>query len=345
MSDQPTQKKRPTVKDVAREAGLSIATVSRALSRPETVKKDTRAHVYEVVKRIGYRANKAASDLRRGHSKTLLVLVSDITNAFFAEFFKGIEEEARSRGYVLLIGDTSEDAESERVFSDMLLMNQAGGLILNTYGFPSDLYPPDGGNVYSGPPIVSCSGRREFDLPTVQIDDVSGGRQVGEHLINLGHRNMIQLCGPLQIYGFERRFFGFCQALKAAGIPLQNDRNFVGEMSTDFGIRVAAQIAEMEDRPTAIFVHNDETAIGLLHGLSKAGIRVPEDISVVGYDDMPYSAVFNPGLTTVHLPRRKWGQMACAKLIELLEGEDPDADKRRVITPELIARASSRALI
>lgn len=342
MSGDATRKKRPTVKDVAREAGLSIATVSRALSRPETVKPDTRKHVYDVVKRIGYRANKAASDLRRGHSKTLLVLVSEITNAFFSEFFKGIEEEARSKGYVLLIGDTSEDAESERVFSDMLLMNQAGGLILNTYGFPEDLYPPDGGHIYSGPPLVSCSGHREFELPIVQTDDVAGGRQVAEHLIGLGHRNIIQLCGPLQIYGFERRYYGFCQALKAAGVPLQTEKNFSGALSTDYGLSAAKEIAAMADRPTAIFAHNDETAIGLLHGLANAGIRVPEDISVVGYDDMPYSAVFNPGLTTVHLPRRRWGQLACAKLIALLEGEE-GAQDRTIITPELIARASTAA--
>ncbi len=331
--------KRPTVKDVAREAGVSIATVSRALSDASDVKASTRKRIFDIVKRTGYRANQAASDLRRGRSRTLLVLVSEITNAFFSEFFKGIEEEARSRGYVLLIGDTSDDAENERVYSDMLLMNQAGGLILNTYGFPQDLWPADSQD-YDGPPIVSCAGHKDIDIPVVRIDDALGGRLVGEHLISLGHRNIIQVCGPLQVNGFERRYFGFCQALKAAGLPIRDSENYQGQLSTEFGLETARLIAERDDRPTAVFVHNDETAIGLLHGLANLGIRVPEDMSVVGYDDMPYAAVFNPGLTTVHLPKRQWGRLACDKLIALLE-DDPGAREPTIIAPSLIARGST----
>ncbi|MEM0948076.1 MAG: LacI family DNA-binding transcriptional regulator [Pseudomonadota bacterium] len=334
--------KRPTVKDVAREAGVSIATVSRAMSRPEDVKAKTRDHVFEVMKRLGYRANQAAGDLRRGRSRTLLVLVSEITNAFFAEFFKGIEEEARAHGYVLLIGDTSEDAESERAFSDMLLMNKAGGLIMNTNGFLEDLLPSDPSGAYSGPPVVSCGGHKEIDLPTVRTDDVLGGRLAAGHLIELGHRDIAHVCGPLQTNGFQRRNYGFRQTLKNAGLPLAEDREFIGLLSVDYGLEAARKLLALDRLPTAVFVHNDETATGLLHGLVCAGVRVPEDISVIGYDDMPYAAIFNPGLSSIRLPRRQWGQLACRKLIAILNEED-DGKTPVIIKPELVPRASTAA--
>ncbi|MXY34556.1 MAG: LacI family transcriptional regulator [Boseongicola sp. SB0664_bin_43] len=334
--------KRPTVNDVARVAGVSNATVSRVMSRPDRVKAETRDHVIGVMKRLGYRANPAAAELRRGRRRTLLVLVSEITNAFYAEFFKGIEEEARSHGYVLLIGDTSEDADAERAFSDMLLLNQADGLILNTNGFLEGLLPSDADGAYFGPPVVSCGGHKEIELPTVRTDDVLGGRLAAQHLINLGHQDLIQVCGPLHMNGFERRFRGFNEALIDAGIPCRRDRDFSGALSVDFGLQAATKLIEAGKLPTAVFAHNDETATGFMHGLVRAGVRVPEDISVIGFDDMPYAAVFYPGLSSVRLPRRKWGRLACKKLISILDNE-PDAGEPVIIPPKLISRASTAA--
>lgn len=332
--------KRPTVNDVAREAGVSNATVSRAMTRPDEVKPETRDHIFGVMRRLGYRANQAASDLRRGSSHTLLVLVSDITNAFFAEFFKGIEEEARKNGFVVLIGDTSENADTERAYSDMLLLKQAGGMILNTLSIPEDLLPGDQAGTYAGPPLVSCAGHREVDLPTVRPDDWLGGKMAADHLIGLGHRDILQVCGRLHVLGFERRFDGFNQTLKEARIEVREDRRLFGELSVEFGVEAAKSLAACDKRPTAVFLHNDETATGFLHGLASLGLRVPEDISVIGYDDMPYSAIFNPSLTTIRLPRRRWGQLACRKLIAVLEGQ-VDANEAVIIPPELIVRGST----
>lgn len=334
--------KRPTVKEVAREAGVSIATVSRAMSKPDDVKPKTRDAVFDAMKRIGYRANQAAAELRRGSSKTLLVLVSDITNAFFASFFKGIEEEAREHDYVVLIGDTSEDTETERVYTDMLLMNQAGGMILNNLRIPEDLLPSDKEGAYSGPPLVSCGGHRELELPTVRIGDEQGGRLAAEHLLGLGHTNIVQVCGSLNIPPFERRYLGFRDALLKAGVDPQDERRIFGELSIGFGQSAAKSLVASGNLPTAVFVHNDETATGLLHGLSQAGLRVPEDISVIGYDDMPYSAVFNPGLSSIRLPRREWGKLAARKLIAVLEHQ-PGAKDAHIIEPTLIVRDSTAA--
>lgn len=335
--------KRPTVRDVATQAGVSIATVSRTLTRPDDVNEKTRKHVQRIIDKVGYRANRAAIHFRQGQSHTLLVLVSDITNPFYAEFFKGVEEEARRNGYVLLIGDTSENAENERVYSDMLLMKQASGLILNTNGFPQDLLPENKGNKYLGPPLVSCYGHKSFELPCVRIDDVLGGRLAGEHLTLLGHQHIAQVSGPLNLQSYRRRDAGFRQALKTAKISLRAEYQIAGDLSTKFGQETAEYLATLDPSPTAVFVHNDETAVGLIHGFRKLDIHVPEDMSIVGYDDMPYASVFNPELTTLHIPRRGWGRLACKMLISLLDPDSCDATTM-IIPPRLIARQSTKSI-
>lgn len=331
---------RPTVRDVAQKAGVSIATVSRTLTRPNEVNEKTRQHVQQVIDEVGYRANQAAIHFRQGQSHTLLVLVSDITNPFYAEFFKGVEEEASRHGFVILIGDTSENSNNERVYSDMLLMKQASGLILNTDSFPEDLLPDKKNKTYRGPPLVSCYGHKSFDLPCVRIDDVLGGRLAGEHLIQLGHKRIAQVSGPAHFRSFERRGSGFRQALKSAKISLRPEYDVVGQLSTEFGQKTAQHLGNLENRPSAVFVHNDETAIGLMHGFRKLGIRVPEDVSVIGYDDMPYSSVFSPELTTLHLPRRKWGREACSMLVSQLNPESSEQTKV-IIQPKLTVRQST----
>lgn len=334
------QSKRPTVRDVARQAGLSVASVSRALASPDAVRPRTKELVFAAVQETGYRRNQTAAELRTGRSKTLLVLVSEITNAFFSEFFKGIEEEARANGYVLLIGDISEAAENDLAFSEILSRNQAAGLILNTFGFLDDLLPKEAGLTYNGPPLVSCNGCCRIPVPAVRIDDERGGESVAEHLIGLGHTDMIQVAGKQSVKVFERRCRGFAKAMREAGIEARDDVRIEGQLSTEFGLNATRTILGMPRLPTAVFAHNDETAIGLLHGLTSNGLRVPHDISVVGYDDMPYAAVFNPGLTTVRLPRREWGRKACRKLISVLDGS-ADFEESEIIQPELISRASS----
>ena len=179
--------KRLTVRDVAREAGVSVATVSRALSRPKDLKTETLDRVLKVVRETGYRSNQMAVQLRTGASRTLMVLVSDITNAFYAEFFKGIEDYARGRGYILLIGDTSQDAQSEQDYFGMLSANKADGLLWNVDATPAELADKTGMDPLGGHPVVLCNDIPQMDAPTVRIDNDLGGRMVADHLLDLGH--------------------------------------------------------------------------------------------------------------------------------------------------------------
>ncbi|SDE37098.1 LacI family DNA-binding transcriptional regulator [Limimaricola pyoseonensis] len=332
--------KRPTVRDVARAAGVSVATVSRALSRPDEVKKSTRDHILAVVRETGYTTNQMAVDFRTGRSRTLMVLVSDISNPFYAEFFKGIEVHARGRGYTLLIGDTSENADTELVYSGMLGSNKADGVLLNTSEMPQGMIAQTQEQDGTGKPVVACTTIREARVPTVRIDNDLGGAIAATHLLEQGHRNLLQVCGPLQHDAIHRRFRGFDQVLETAGLGRARTIRSDGNLSIDYGRRAANEIAQMPDRPTGVFVHNDEAAIGLLHEFSRLGISVPGEISVVGYDDLSFASTTTPGLTTVRHSRRKWGSMACDRLIDLIEGTNTAVDEQ-VIQPVLITREST----
>jgi len=324
--------------DVARSAGVSIATVSRALSQPDTVRKETRDRVLQVIQETGYRTNQVAVQLRTGTSRSLMVLVSDITNAFYAEFFKGIEDYARSRGYIILIGDTSEDPSSEQDYFDLLSSKKADGLLWNVDATPQVLATDS--RTLPGTPLVLCNANDRIDAPTVRIDNDLGGRLAAEHLIGLGHRRVAQVCGPIAHDSIARRYAGFTSELAKSGCSVPDDLTFAGKLGIELGRDAAEQIARHPDPPTAVFAHNDVTAIGLLHTLLNRGLRVPDDISLVGYDDMPYAPAMTPDLTTVRLPRRRWGAAACKMLIDVIERNDV-GQTEIIIAPELKVRGSS----
>ena len=328
------------MRDVAREAGVSVATVSRALSRPKDLKKETLNHVLKVVRAMGYRSNQMAVQLRTGSSRTLMVLVSDITNAFYAEFFKGIEDYARTRGYNLLIGDTSQDAQNEQDYFGMLSANKADGLLWNVDATPAELSQGGITDLLGGHPLVLCNHNADIEAPTVRIDNDLGGRMVAEHLLGLGHRQIAEVTGPLENDSIRRRHDGFSAALSDAGLRIKPDWQFGGGLGIEAGQSAARGIAALGARPTAVFAHNDATAIGLLHSLPKMGLRVPDDISVVGYDDMPYACAMTPELTSVRLPRRRWGAAAANMLISVLEGDETGTPEIS-IPPEFRPRDSS----
>ena len=248
--------------DVARVAGVSNATVSRVLSRPDSVKAETRDHIIGVMKRLGYRVNQAAAELRPRQKHDAARACARHHQCVLCRFLQGHRGGsafawicAADRRYV-------RDADAERAFSDMLLLNQADGLILNTNGLLEGLLPSDADGAQFGPPVVSCGGHKGIELPTVRTDDVLGGRLAAQHLVELGHRDLIQVCGPLHMNGFERRFRGFNEVLIDSGIQCRGDRSISGVLSVDFGLRAAVRSMEGGDLPTAVFVHNDETATG-----------------------------------------------------------------------------------
>ncbi|MEM7445076.1 MAG: LacI family DNA-binding transcriptional regulator [Pseudomonadota bacterium] len=333
--------KNPTIRDIARIAGVSTATVSRAFAKPGQVAEPTRQRVLDLAERLGYRLNMRAVDFRHGRTNAIIVLVSDIANPFYSEFFKGIEERARSDGYILLIGDTAGDAKSEETYIGMLLTGRADGLIINTGFCPESLAEPFARSPSTMlPPVVSCADLDGLDVPTVQIDNYRSSQLAAEHLLGLGHHRMAVICGPLSIRGFADRLAGFADLTQRAGRPIPDDLIVTGGMTMESARALTTSLMTREDRPTAIFAHSDEMAMGALHALRNLGLRVPEDVSVVGYDDMNYAKVVTPSLTTVHLPRRLWGATACQQLLLQISSGDhalPNID----MPTELIVRQTT----
>jgi LacI family repressor for deo operon, udp, cdd, tsx, nupC, and nupG len=306
---------RSTIRDVARAAGLSIASVSRTLANPESVREATRIRVLEAARALDFQVNRQAVDFRRGRSNALIVLVSDIANPFYSEFFSAIEAEARKRGFMVLIGDTASDPDSEESYVAMLWAGKADGLISNIGRLPKGLPSPEHG-AYRGPPIVSCNRDAGEGIPTVRIDNYEAGKTVGRHLVGLGHTLLAQIHGPLRHDDYLGRFNGFIDGLAEGGAEQEAVIAYEGDQSVQSGRDGASWLMSRAARPTAIFVHSDEMALGVLQQLNLDGYRVPRDVSLVGFDDLNYAAALTPPLTTMRIPRVDWGRAACTRLID-----------------------------
>lgn len=295
----------------------------------------------DAANRLGFQMNRQAIDFRRGRSNAFVVLVSDIANPFYSEFFKGIEERARESEYIVLIGDTAAASSSEATYVNMLYTGKADGLISNIGRVPVELIAPH--NPQSRRPVVSCTSDPTADVPTVRIDNYRAARAVGEYLLKLGHTEMAILHGNLSFDDLRARLAGFCDVAAEAGHPIPPWRQVEGDLSIASGRQLASALMKTAVPPTAIFAHNDEMALGAIHQLSLMGHSVPRDVSVCGFDDLNYANAITPPLTTVHLPRRIWGAAACKKLLDMLEGRTVEHDT--VIPAELIIRGSTAAAL
>lgn len=336
---------RPTIRDVAKLAGLSIASVSRALTRPDSVKDDTRTRVNDAARSIGFQFNRQAIDFRRGRSDALIVLVSDIANPFYPEFFKGIEKEARERGFTVLIGDTAGGPQSEATYVGMLAAGKADGLISNIGRLPEGLPQPAGAeDSYRGPPIVACNHDAGAKIPMVRIDNYAAGKAAAEHLLQLGHRRFAQIHGNLEFADFRARLKGFSDTVANAGHAVLPDALVAGDLRVQSGRSAVTTLLSRSDRPTAIFAHNDEMALGAIHQLSLSGFRVPADVSVVGFDDLSYASATMPTITTMRLPREAWGAAACKKLVDQILGVD-SGPHDQMLSAELVVRESTAAIL
>jgi LacI family transcriptional regulator, repressor for deo operon, udp, cdd, tsx, nupC, and nupG len=328
-----------SIKDVAKMAGVSTATVSRTLSEPDSVSKKTRSKVLEAVKKSGYVANALGRSLRTQRSDTVVVLVPDISNPFFSNIIQGIESEAKSKGYRIVLGDTQMDRERERSYADMVKQRQADGIILLGASIPFDVDPQTKTADPSWPPMVMGCEYLDIDLPTVRIDNVSAAFDATAHLIDLGHKKIAYINGPKDSPLSIDRLRGFHQALEQAGIESRADWIAQGSYSLQSGVD-AMQGLLSGDAPSAVFCANDEMAIGALKAAKQMALRVPDDISIVGFDDIRFADYCDPPLTTIHQPRADIGRSVMKVMCQLLSGEV--LDQQDVVLPHaLVIRQST----
>ena len=332
--------RRVTIRDVAREAGVSVNTVSRALSNKPDVSSETRARILEVAERLGYRPNRLARGLRSNKTGTIGVIVTDIANPYFGALVKGVEKAAREQDYSIILQDTDEDYEHEKEAIQVMLAERVDGLLITPVQTGTETIEK---LKESGLPFVLL-GRHFDDLATdyVVTDDVQGGYLATEHLIKLGHTRIAMINGPLHISSAKERFQGYTKALDRYGMELDKSLVCAGAITMEDGYAAAKALLRRSPRPTAIFCYSDFVAFGVMGAIREAGLRIPEDVAVVGYDDVQMSSCLEVSLTTVKIPKVELGKAALELLIELLRDGNNTEHPRGIKLPvELLVRQST----
>ena len=333
--------KEVTLKDLADRTGFSVNTVSRALRGKPDISKITREKVAEIAEELGYRRNALASQLRTRESKTLGLIVTDIVNPVYSGVTKGVETAAKREGYSVLLSDTEEDPENEAAAIHMMLEKRVDGMII----VPTQQHRESFLRLLErGFPFVVV-GRIFDDIQTncVVNDDVRGGFLAADHLIAKGHRKILFLGGFPHISSAAKRMRGYKQALELRGLPFVPELVVWGEPSMEGGYeRLLALCTQSAREWTAVFCFNDLVAIGVMMALEELGMRIPDDVAVVGYDDIKFAPALRPPLTTVDIGKYRLGEKGAELLIALIKTEPARrVTKEIILEPRLVVRSST----
>ncbi|MDS1142195.1 LacI family DNA-binding transcriptional regulator [Pusillimonas sp. SM2304] len=327
-----------SIAQVAEHAGVSVATVSRVLNGKQAVKEQTRLRVAESVQAMGYRVNQLARSLRTDESRLLLIMVPDIGNPFYAQIVQGINGVVQDKGYSVLLCETGGDANRERRYFDLLSSRRADGAIcLDPYTVQQALH----GEALHFPWVACCEFDRRADVPYVGIDNRAAARDAVSYLIGKGHTRIAFVNSDIRFMYARERLQGYADALAQAGIALNADYCLCAD-SLDFaaGKAAAGTLAALDQRPTAVFAVSDTLAIGMLRGLREAGLHVPGDMAVMGFDDIALAQQTYPALSTVAQPMRTLGEQAAYALLKQLD--DPRTRAAGVLLPhKLVLRESA----
>lgn len=336
----------PSIRDVATAAGVSTATVSRTLSNPDVVSEATRAAVYRAIDETGYRVNVMARNLRRQETGAIAVLVPNIANPFFSRILAGIAEVMNAAGLNVLITDTTPLSREDHRFPEYFRHHQTDGLIVLDGNIPHDRLLNRGPPETRAPIVLACEWIDTVRRPTVTIDNQEAATKAVQHLLMLGHVKVGHLCGPPANVLTNTRLVGARGALHAVGLTMPDAYIYSGDFSLASGRAAAQRWLSTSDRPTAMFCASDEMAIGFVGELHRNGVKVPEDVSVIGFDDLEIAAHFIPPLTTIHQPRATIGRTAARMLLERMKlspRDRADAKVPRVILPVDLAIRESTA--
>ncbi|HHY50365.1 MAG TPA: LacI family transcriptional regulator [Alphaproteobacteria bacterium] len=323
---------------------MSAATVSRVLSTPERVSEAARQRVFDAVRETGYTLNQAARSLRRRQAKTILVALPNIGNPFYSTILQAVITTASARGYsVLVAARLGEDPN--RWLSDYLLSNRADGLLLFDGSLDTrSLHEiiPDGEAL---PLVAAYDELPDPQINSVLTDNRAAAHRVVRHLTDYGHTRIGHVAGPSRTSAPNERLVGFREAMTAAGLELRPEWIIPGDYTMEGGVAAAERLAALAERPSAVFVANDEMAIGFISRMRELGIECPRDISVVGFDDIAVARHFAPPLTTMRQPREQIGRLATDTVINIIEGTAGPDPIHIVLSSQLIIRASTARFV
>lgn len=308
-----------TMKDVAEKAGVSTATVSRSLMNPDKVSAATRQKVEEAVIAVGYSPHSMTRNARRNESRMILVVIPDICDPFFSEIIRGIEVVATEQGYLVLIGDCAHQKQHEQSFLNLMMSRQIDGMIILGSQLPFDSSLEERHNL---PPMVMANEfASELELPSVHIDNLTASFEAVNHLLKLGHSRIACIAGPHHMPLCQYRLQGYIQAIQRHGITLEPRYIVHGDFTFDAGAAAMKKLMALPTPPKALFCHSDILALGAMSYAKNMGLRVPQDLSVIGFDDIELSRYSDPQLTTVAQPGFNIGCEAMNLLLEQLQGK------------------------
>ncbi len=332
----------PTIREVASRAGVSPTTVSHVINNTRFVSAEARQRVLDAMAELNYRPNVLARSLRRGETRTLGLILPDSANPFFAEIARAIEDAAFSAGYNVILGNSENELAKEQVYVDVLVNKQVDGLIFVATG---DHSPSLEHLTRNGLPVVVVDRRlSNLDVDTVLTDNLQGGLSAARYLLNLGHRRIACITGPSNLTPSAERVIGYRRALEEHGLPVEENLIRKGDFHPRSGYHAAVELIRSQPPPTAIFICNDMMAIGALRALSEAGLRVPQDCSLIGFDDIELASFITPPLTTIRQDKAALAEAAVTLLLERIA--EPDLPARtRILPTQLIERLSTRRIV
>lgn len=329
-----------TIKDVAREAGVSVATVSRVYTGADRVSEPTRLRVREVGSRLGYSPHGAARSLITRKTSTIGVLLPDLYGEFFSEVIRGIDQAAQRAGYHLLVSSAHEETET----FDAALRSMRGrvdGLIVMSPGL--DARPALATFPGSFPVVLLNSAANVDRLDSIGFANFEGAQAMVRHLVGLGHQRIAIITGEAGNFDAAERTRGYHAALAEAGIVPSADWVIPGDFSESSGYAAAVALLQLDPRPGAVFATNDSMAIGALSRLREAGLAIPQDIAVAGFDDIPMARYMNPPLTSVHVDISALGELATRRVLAAIERRGPDGQRHATLPATLMIRESCGA--
>lgn len=325
------------IKEVAKEAGVSPSTVSRVLTGRIPVNEDTRARVLQAVEKMNYQPNAFAQGLKGGSLRTIGLVIPNIRNLVFPAAIRGIEDTAEKNGYTVVLCNTDEDAAKERFYIDSLRRRLIDGFIFST-ARPGHEYLLD--LPTEGVPVVFFIRQLGSSINTVVLDNEDGGYQATRYLLSRGMKKIALINGGLDLPLYQHRYDGYRRALKEAGREEPSGMVIHASSGWDDGYKVMRELLEQKKNPDAVFATSDPKAMGVIRAIRDAGLRVPQDISVMGFDNLDFAALLDPPLTTVAQPFYEMGVQACRRLIQLIEKGPGAKAEIDVLPAELVIRKS-----
>jgi len=330
---------KPSIENIAEEADVSTATVSRVLNNSDRVREETAKRVLEVVNRLNYQTNRVARRMRVKNTNSLIIglIITDVGNPFFSELVRGVEDIAYKNKQAVLISNTDEDPEKEKFYIDSMLSEKISGLIIApTTGNSNYLENLVSQNI----PVISVDRKPEIDIDTVTTNNKLGAYKAVHYLIKLGHKRIGLVNGIKGLSTTKERYNGYKMALEEANLEIDEDLIIFENYKEQGGCRAAQTLLNSEEPPTAIFSTNNLMTLGCIEAIYEMNLKIPDDISLIGFDDMPWSNALNPPLTVIKQQGYDLGTNAAELLIKRLNNSSEHNTIDIKLNPELIVRKS-----